>query len=244
MPRSATGGDVGTYFVTRGTGFLGRRLVARLLARPDCVAVYVLVRERSRHRMSELTEQWPRPERVVQVIGDLTADALGVDPAGLADRIDHVHVVNVTTQGIQNHTPRFSAYLSSKAALDEFGKVAGRDLLTEGITFSSVRLPLVQTAMSAPSAKVYRRLRSLSPDQAARLIVRALHSRPEVINLPAGTAVELADRFAPHTMRALTHLAAYQAMPETAPDTRAQVRRRHPLVAVTAAATRLLWRSR
>ncbi|WP_116046938.1 SDR family oxidoreductase [Amycolatopsis palatopharyngis] len=154
------------------------------------------------------------------------------------------HVVNVTTQGLQNHTPRFSAYLSSKAALDEFGKVAGRDLLAEGITFSSVRLPLVRTAMSAPSAKVYRRVRSLSAEQAADLVVRALRTRREVLNLPAGTAAELADRLAPRTMRTLTHLAAYQAMPETAPDTRSKQRRTHPVVAVAAALTRLVWRPR
>ncbi|SFA72272.1 Thioester reductase domain-containing protein [Amycolatopsis marina] len=154
------------------------------------------------------------------------------------------HVVNVTTQGLQNHTPRFSAYLSSKAALDEFGKVAGRDLLAAGITFSSVRLPLVRTAMSAPSAKVYRRVRSLSAEQAAGLVVRALRTRREVLNLPAGTAAEFADRLAPRTMRTLTHLAAYQAMPETAPDTRSRQRRTHPVVAVLAAVTRLAWRPR
>ncbi|WP_216213375.1 SDR family oxidoreductase [Amycolatopsis aidingensis] len=161
-------------------------------------------------------------------------------PAMIEQRFGHI--VNVTTQGLQNHTPRFSAYLASKAALDEFGKVAGRDLLAEGVTFSSVRVPLVRTAMSAPSAKVFRRLPSLSPEQAATMIVRALERRPEVVNLPAGTAADLADRLAPHTMRTLTHLAAYQAMPETAPDTRQAEGRRHPVVAVVATLTRLLWR--
>ncbi|GAB3495202.1 SDR family oxidoreductase [Amycolatopsis cihanbeyliensis] len=161
-------------------------------------------------------------------------------PAMIEQRFGHI--VNVTTQGLQNHTPRFSAYLASKAALDEFGKVAGRDLLAEGVTFSSVRVPLVRTAMSAPSARVFRRLPSLSPEQAATMIVRALERRPEVVNRPAGTAADLADRLAPHTMRALTHLAAYQAMPETAPDTKHADGRRHPLVAVVATLTRLLWR--
>ncbi|MFD1046215.1 MOSC domain-containing protein [Kibdelosporangium lantanae] len=31
-----------SYFVTGGTGFIGRRLITRLLARPDCTAVHVL----------------------------------------------------------------------------------------------------------------------------------------------------------------------------------------------------------
>ncbi|WP_092530341.1 SDR family oxidoreductase [Amycolatopsis arida] len=163
-------------------------------------------------------------------------------PAMIEQRFGHV--VNVTTQGLQNHTPRFAAYLASKAALDEFGKVAGRDLLAEGVTFSLVRLPLVRTAMSAPSAKVYRRFRALDAEQAAALVVRALERRREVINMPAGAAADLADRVAPHSMRLLTHLAAYQAMPETAPDTRRLEPRRHPVVAVAATVARLLWRPR
>lgn len=151
------------------------------------------------------------------------------------------HVVNVTTQGIQVHTPRFSAYLASKAALDVFSKVAGRDLLTDGVTFTSVRIPLVRTPMSAPSIKVFRRIPSLSPEQAGALVVRALEHRPEVVNMPTGTIAELVDKIAPRMMRLLVHLAAYQAMPETAPEARSRPRQ-HPLAAVAGAVTRLLWR--
>nr|WP_026469100.1 hypothetical protein [Amycolatopsis balhimycina] len=50
-------------------------------------------------------------------------------------------VRGVTTQGLQTDTPRFSAYLASKAALEEFGLTAGRETLSDGVTFTSVRMP-------------------------------------------------------------------------------------------------------
>ena len=49
-----------SYFLTGGTGFLGRRLIARLLARPGCDAVYVLVRESSLARFDALADYLKR----------------------------------------------------------------------------------------------------------------------------------------------------------------------------------------
>jgi len=79
------------YFVTGGTGFIGRRLVARLAARD---VVYVLVREGSQARFeSQRNAAGLDPKRVVPVVGDLAAPALGVAPATLAElrgRVGHV----------------------------------------------------------------------------------------------------------------------------------------------------------
>ena len=49
-----------TYFVTGATGFIGRRLVGALLAREDCAAVHVLVREASREKLAQAAKRWPR----------------------------------------------------------------------------------------------------------------------------------------------------------------------------------------
>jgi len=79
------------YFVTGGTGFIGKRLVSALAAR-DTVDVLV------RHATQPRFEAWLReagldPARVRAVTGDLGSATLGVDAAalaGLKGRITHV----------------------------------------------------------------------------------------------------------------------------------------------------------
>src|SRR6478735_4069239 len=64
------------YFVTGATGFIGSRLVERLLEKRQG-KVYVLVRESSRPRLDDLIEPWSivagssAAERVIPVYGDL-----------------------------------------------------------------------------------------------------------------------------------------------------------------------------
>lgn len=79
-------------FVTGATGMIGRHLVTRLLARSDA-PIYVLVREASLPRFEELRAKWGAPEgRVVPVVGDLTAPALGLSAElfdSLRGRVQH-----------------------------------------------------------------------------------------------------------------------------------------------------------
>lgn len=150
------------------------------------------------------------------------------------------HVVNITSQGLEIDTPRFSAYLASKAALEEFGLTAGRETLADGVTFTSIRMPLVRTEMIEP-AGVYRGIPSISAEQAAKLVQKALIERPLILSLPEGTAAELGGRLAPRTARALMNL-AYHVQPESAPE--ARTRPSPPLVAVARTVTRLLWQAR
>ncbi len=80
-----------SYFVTGATGFIGRHLVERLLAR-DGGDIHVLVREGSTERLDELIERWGRPERIKPVSGDLSEPLLGVDEETrrvLKGTIDH-----------------------------------------------------------------------------------------------------------------------------------------------------------
>src|SRR5207244_2684662 len=66
----------------------------------------------------------------------------------------HGHVVNVSSIGVQTNPPRFSAYVASKAALDAWTRVVSSEVIGDGITFTTIHMPLVRTPMIAPT-KIY-----------------------------------------------------------------------------------------
>ena len=82
------------YFVTGATGFIGKRLVKKLLARKGSV-VYFLLRETSRDKIPALLEFWGvSKSRAIPVFGDLRSPKLGVakeDIKALSKNIDHFY---------------------------------------------------------------------------------------------------------------------------------------------------------
>jgi NAD(P)-dependent dehydrogenase (short-subunit alcohol dehydrogenase family) len=72
------------YFVTGATGFIGKRLVRRLLEHKQSV-VYFLIRDASAARTEELLKYWGVDKtRAIAVAGDLTAPGLGIGKAQAA----------------------------------------------------------------------------------------------------------------------------------------------------------------
>src|SRR5689334_10567164 len=87
---AAEEGQIVEYFVTGATGFIGRHLVERLLAREG--TIHALVRPASLDRLEALIAAWGAEGRVVPVPGDLTEPLLGVAEAAraaLRGRIGH-----------------------------------------------------------------------------------------------------------------------------------------------------------
>ena len=117
------------------------------------------------------------------------------------------HVVNILTWGVQVKAPKFAAYIASKAALDTFSRIAGRETYGDGVTFTNIRLSLVRTDMIGPT-DVYRRSPAMSPERAAAKVVRALEERPLTVNTLAGSVAEVLNLVAPRLSDALSHAAA------------------------------------
>jgi len=112
------------------------------------------------------------------------------------------HFVNISSITVQTKLPRFGAYVASKSALDAFSEVAAAENADAGITFTSVRMPLVRTPMIAPT-DAYRSFPAHSPEQAAAIVVRALTDRPARIDTPIGTVAQVLDTVMPSVKKAI-----------------------------------------
>lgn len=112
------------------------------------------------------------------------------------------HVVNIVTWGVQMKAPKFSAYIASKTALDTWSRIAGRETYADGVTFTNMRFALVRTAMVVPT-DVYDNRASMSPEQAAAKVVRALEDRPITWDTAAGRVGGVLNVVAPRFSDAL-----------------------------------------
>jgi short-subunit dehydrogenase len=122
------------------------------------------------------------------------------------------HIINISTIGLQTNTPRFSAYLASKAALDAFSRSIAVEIISDGVHVTTVYMPLVRTPMIAPT-KIYDRFPTLSPEQAAGLITDAIRKRPKRIATTLGTIGQLGYAIAPGAQDLVVNR-AYKLFPE------------------------------
>ena len=123
------------------------------------------------------------------------------------------HIVNVSSIGVQTNPPRFSAYVASKSALDAFTRVASSETIGDNVTFTTIHMPLVRTAMIAPT-KMYDSFPTISPDEAADLICEAIRAKPKQINTRLGTFGEVLYALAPKAVDQILHM-AYKVFPES-----------------------------
>jgi NAD(P)-dependent dehydrogenase (short-subunit alcohol dehydrogenase family) len=124
------------------------------------------------------------------------------------------HIVNVSSIGAQTNPPRFSAYVASKAALDAWTRVVSSELIGDGITFTTIHMPLVKTPMIAPT-KIYDAFPTITPDEAGDMVCEAIRARPKTINTRLGTFGEVLYALAPKAVDQILH-AAYKVFPDSA----------------------------
>jgi short-subunit dehydrogenase len=122
------------------------------------------------------------------------------------------HIINVSTIGLQMNTPRFSAYVASKAALDAFSRSIGPEIIDDGVHITTVYMPLVRTPMIAPT-KMYDRFPTLSPEEAGNMITQAIRKRPKRIATTLGNIGQLSYAIVPGAQDLLVNR-AYHLFPE------------------------------
>jgi NAD(P)-dependent dehydrogenase (short-subunit alcohol dehydrogenase family) len=124
------------------------------------------------------------------------------------------HIINISSIGVLSRAPRFSAYVASKSALDAFAECAASEFLDKGIHFTNINMPLVRTPMIAPT-KMYENVPTLSPEEAAGLVVEAIVYRPVRIATRLGIFGAVCHALAPKVTQVLLNT-AFNMFPDSA----------------------------
>jgi len=124
------------------------------------------------------------------------------------------HVINISSIGVLANSPRFSAYVASKAALDAFSRCAQGELSGKGISFTTINMPLVKTPMIAPT-KMYDSVPTLTPEEAADLVVKGIIERPSRIATRLGIFAALINAVAPKAYEVVMNT-AFELFPDSA----------------------------
>ena len=123
------------------------------------------------------------------------------------------HLVNISSIGVQTNTPRFSAYVASKAALDAFSRCIASEIFDDGVHITTIHMPLVRTPMIAPT-KMYNRFPTITPEKAADMISEAIIHKPKRIATPIGTLGQLLYAINPKSMDYILN-SAYKLFPDS-----------------------------
>ncbi len=137
---------------------------------------------------------------------------MGLLPGMVAKRKGHV--VNISSISVLVNAPRFSAYVASKAALDAWTSCAACEYADQGVTFTTIKMPLVRTPMTAPT-KIYDSMPLLMPEEAADMIIRACVEKPVEIATRLGTSVGLLHVAAPRVAQIMMNT-TFRMFPDSA----------------------------
>ena len=116
------------------------------------------------------------------------------------------HIINISSIGVLSRAPRFSAYVASKSALDAFTECAASEFLDKGVHVTNINMPLVRTPMIAPT-RIYENVPTLSPEEAAGLVVEAIVYRPVRIATRLGIFAAVAHAIAPKITQVMLNTA-------------------------------------
>jgi len=210
----AAGGKVFAYTADLADMADCDRLVATVLQEHGHVDVLVNNAGRSIRRSIELSyDRFHDFERTMQLnyFGSLRL-IMGFMPAMVQRR--RGHVINISSIGVLANSPRFSAYVASKAALDAFSRCAQGELSGKGISFTTINMPLVKTPMIAPT-RMYDSVPTLTPEEAADLVVQGIIERPSRIATRLGIFSAVVNALAPKAYEVIMNT-AFELFPDSA----------------------------
>jgi NAD(P)-dependent dehydrogenase (short-subunit alcohol dehydrogenase family) len=123
------------------------------------------------------------------------------------------HIINVSSIGVQTNTPRFSAYVASKSALDAFARCTAPEVVQDNVKFTTVYMPLVRTPMIEPT-DIYKAFPTLTPDEAAQMLCDAMIDKPKRMASRLGTFGEVLYAVSPKTVDIVLNT-AYNLFPDS-----------------------------
>lgn len=131
----------------------------------------------------DLAQTFGRPHDLVRLtgtnmLGPATLMLAVLEPMCAAGQ---GRIVAVTSASARIPTPGWAAYGASKAGLDSWLRALRPQAARRGVRIVVVEMPLVATAMAAPSYGDAPR-GALSPDQAAARVLRALETRHTLLS--------------------------------------------------------------
>jgi NAD(P)-dependent dehydrogenase (short-subunit alcohol dehydrogenase family) len=123
------------------------------------------------------------------------------------------HIINISSIGVQTNTPRFSAYVASKAALDAFSRCIASEVIGDDVHLTTIHMPLVRTPMIAPTT-MYNAFPTITPGEAADMICDAVINQPKRVGTVLGNLGELAYDVSPKSVDAVLNR-GYKLFPDS-----------------------------
>lgn len=172
------------------------RLIEQVLAAHGFVDILINNAGRSIRRSLELSyDRFHDFERTMQInyFGAVRL-TMGLLPSMSANKKGHV--INMSSISALTPSPRFSAYVASKSALDAWTRAAAVEFSDRNVRFTTINMPLVRTPMIAATT-VYDSMPVLSPEEAADMVVEAVIKKPKRVATQMGVFLQVMTAVAP-----------------------------------------------
>ena len=172
------------------------RLVATVLENHGFIDILINNAGRSIRRSLELSyDRFHDFERTMQVnyFGAVRL-TMGLLPS--MSREKKGQVINMSSISALTPSPRFSAYVASKSALDAWTRAAAVEYSDRNVRFTTINMPLVRTPMISATS-IYDSMPVLTPDEAADMVVEAVINKPKRIATQMGVFLQVMTAVAP-----------------------------------------------